>query len=563
MSYSVIERSLSRLMLSVVGVLLFFLLPVAAHAFRVDEAAQEWLYAVQRGDNLYALAERFLQSSGDWAKLQRLNRVANPYQLPVGSTLRIPLPWLRKELTSAQVSHVRGSVQVVRGSTPGVPLVAGEKVYMGDALSTGPESSVTVQMLDGSQLLVLPDSQLSFQTLLLVGKGKTPHTQVMLLKGGVETQVQPRNEPLRRYEIKTPTATLGARGTAYRVRLLEGSAEESSAVEVTEGQVAATATKETLVQAGYGLVLNPGASETAPTRLLDAPVMQNDALRLDRLPLRVEWPGVAGAVGYRAQVFSEAAPSRAALLLDTLFANNTARWSELPDGTYQLRVRAVDAQGLEGRDATQVLVIKARPEPPVLRSPRPQSKAYGDPTTLQWAQVSGVVGYRLQVFNEAAGGLTDAAPLVDQVLADTPLHTLPLPPGHYQWRVASIRAGRDQGPYGDATSFEQRPVPASPSAEPPKLDGKSLTLSWRALLPGQQVELQLAPDASFDTLVVNEKTSATELTLPTPPPGRYHLRMRTLDADGFAGPFGAPQQIEVPRSWRWLLVPATLLLLAL
>jgi hypothetical protein len=563
MHYTALKRSLSHLICVAAVGLMVLLSPLAAQAFRVNEVTQEWLYPVQRGDNLYTLAERFLQSNGDWAKLQRLNRVANPYQLPTGSTLRIPLPWLRKELTSAKVNHVRGSVQRVVGSSPGAPLIAGEKVHMGDALRTGPESSVTLQMGDGSQLLVLPDSELSVQTLLLVGKEKTPHTQVMVLQGGVETQVQPRNEPLRRFEIKTPTATLGARGTAYRVRLLGNAQDASSAVEVTEGQVAATATTDTLVRSGYGLVVRPGAPITAPTRLLDAPVLPTDALRIDRLPLRIEWPGVTGAVGYRAQVFSEVTASNAELLLDGTFAGNTARWSDLPDGRYQLRVRAVDARGLEGQNANQVLVVKARPEPPLLRSPGPQSKAYGDQTTLQWAQVSGVVGYRLQVFNGAASTSKDAAPLVDQVLADTPQNTLPLSPGQYLWRVASIREGGDQGPFSDAASFEQRPVPASPSAEPPKLDGKNLTLSWRALLPGQQVELQLARDANFETLVFNDKTSASELTLPTPAPGSYHLRMRTLDADGFAGPYGAAQKIEVPRSWSWLLIPATLLLLAL
>jgi hypothetical protein len=558
-----LNRSLLRLIFSLSGGLLILLTPVAGHAFRVDEAKQEWLYPVQQGDNLYNLAQQFLQSSGDWAKLQRLNRVANPYRLTVGGTLRIPLSWIRKELTSAQVTHVRGSVQRVSGSSLVASIGAGDNIQMGDSVQTGAESSVTIQMTDGSQLLVLPGSELNFQTLLLVGKGKTPHTQVMLLKGGVETQVQPRIEPLRRYEIKTPTATLGARGTAYRVRVLSDAAPSSTAVEVTEGQVAATAAAHTLVPAGFGLVVNQNMAGTAPTRLLAAPSLQNDTLLLDRLPLRVEWPAVEGATGYRAQVFSDGTAAPTELLLDSSFSSNNARWSDLPDGRYRLRVRAVDAQGLEGRDANQALVVKARPEPPVLRSPRPQSKSYGDQAALQWAQVSGVVGYRLQVFADGATISKDTTPLVDQVLVDTPVHTLPLSPGHYQWRVASIRAGGDQGPFGDAISFEQRPVPASPVAQAPKLDGKSLTLSWRALLPGQQVEVQLARDKNFETLVVNQKTAASELTLPTPSAGNYYLRLRTLDEDGFAGPFGATQQLDVPRSWSWLLIPATLLLLAL
>jgi hypothetical protein len=39
----------------------------------------------------------------------------------------------------------------------------------------------------------------------------------------------------------------------------------------------------------------------------------------------------------------------------------------------------------------------------------------------------------------------------------------------------------------------------------------------------------------------------------------YHLRVRTIDADGFEGPYGGAQQVEVPRRFNWwlllLLVP--------
>lgn len=561
MCHNMISRSQQRLALALYSALFIgaVLLAWPAQAFRVDETTQEWLYPVQRGDNLYNLAKQFLQSQSDWAKLQRLNRVTNPYQLTVGSTLRIPLPLMRKELTSAKVSQVRGTVQRVRDAQPGTPLQAGETIAMGDSLQTGAASSATVHMADGSELLVLPESQLSFQTLLLYGKGKTPHTQVMLIKGAVETQVQPRAEPLRRYEIKTPTATLGARGTAYRVRVLATPTTDSTAVEVLEGRVAAIQKSETLVTAGFGLVLRPDGTSAAPSRLLAAPMLEKDPATVDRLPLRIQWPVVVGAAGYRAQVFTESGAQEPGLVLEGTFADNTARWADLPDGRYQLRVRAVDGQGLEGQSASQVMVVKARPEPPVLLTPQPQSKAYGEETSLSWAQVSGVTGYRLQVF----AGSNESSPLIDQVLPHTPTRTLALQPGPYRWRVASIRADGDQGPFGDLGSFEQRAIPASPTTEPPKLNSQALTLSWRALLPGQQVELQLARDATFQTLVVSEKAVGTELTLPLPPPGTYHLRLRTVDADGFAGPFSAAQQIEVPRSWEWLLIPAALLLLAL
>jgi hypothetical protein len=36
----------------------------------------------------------------------------------------------------------------------------------------------------------------------------------------------------------------------------------------------------------------------------------------------------------------------------------------------------------------------------------------------------------------------------------------------------------------------------------------------------------------------------------------YHLRVRTIDANGFEGPYGGAQQVEVPRrfNWWWLLL---------
>jgi hypothetical protein len=44
--------------------------------------------------------------------------------------------------------------------------------------------------------------------------------------------------------------------------------------------------------------------------------------------------------------------------------------------------------------------------------------------------------------------------------------------------------------------------------------------------------------------------------------GTYYFRYRSIEPDGFVGPYSSPLVIEVPRDWRflWLLAP---LLLAL
>jgi hypothetical protein len=52
------------------------------------------------------------------------------------------------------------------------------------------------------------------------------------------------------------------------------------------------------------------------------------------------------------------------------------------------------------------------------------------------------------------------------------------------------------------------------------------------------------------------------VSVPRPPDGVYYLRVRALDADAVAGPYGPVQQIDVAtpppaprRHWWWWLVP--------
>jgi hypothetical protein len=60
---------------------------------------------------------------------------------------------------------------------------------------------------------------------------------------------------------------------------------------------------------------------------------------------------------------------------------------------------------------------------------------------------------------------------------------------------------------------------------------------------------------------VNRTLAESEVTVPRPEPGVYFLRVRALDADGVAGPYGPVQQIDVPtlpsprRHWWWWIVP--------
>jgi len=519
-------------------------------------ASGDWNYRVAPGDTLIGLQQRFLQPPANWRGLQKLNRVANPRRLMPGSSLRMPVVWLRQDATVAEVVHVQGQVGLQRGQAPASTVAIGDKLLTGDALQAPADGSLTLRFADGSRLLVRPQTRLMLERLMVYGQSEVHDTRLQLQQGSLDSQVLPRAGGLRSYQIKTPTVTLGVRGTDFRAQ----ADAQGASLEVLEGKVAASdgslkAAGERLVEAGYGLRAQAGQAPGMPTKLLPAPSLQGVAALLERVPLRFSWPALDGAVAYRAQVIDD----QGGLPLDGRFDTPAARWADLPDGKHRLRVRGIAANGLEGLDAVQAFRLKARPEPPFISQPTPGAKVYGDSATLAWTRSTAAAHYHLQLSDS-----TDfSRPRLDLADVTGSEHRLALPPGSYHWRVASIRADGDHGPFSDVQHFTQKPIPPSPALEPPQISGDGLLFRWQAQEPGTRFEFQLAADTDFKQVLQQQSSAEHQITLAKPPAGDYFLRVRSIDADGFVGPFGGTQQIAIPRSPWWLAAPLLLLLLAL
>ena len=508
-----------------------------------------WDYRIQPGDTLIGLAETYLDARHGWRDLQRLNRVADPLRLPPGGRLRLPIAWLQRESSVARVVFVQGQAQLLRDGQPAQALAVGALLRSGDRLRTGTQSSLSLRFVDGSRLLLEPDSELGVEQLLVYGRSAIPAMQLRLQQGGAANQVQPDAAQPPRYELRTPLLNLGVRGTEFRVQ----ATPEATRVQVLEGRVAAgDAARATALQAGQGALARAGAALTLQA-LLPPPDLAGLPARLERLPLQFDWPALPGAVAYRAQVFAEGRFD--ALLLDGRFERPQAGWPDLPDGRYSLRLRGIDALGLEGRAAEAQLTVKARPEPPFVRAPAPAARLYGERVELAWTRAQDALRYRLQL----AATADFAAPLLDRADLDANTQDLPLPPGRYHWRVASIAAGENQGPFGPAQAFELHAEPPSPALQPPEL-GDALLLRWQAGPPGTRYQLQGSPDPQFQRELQTLELGEAQASLPRPPPGRYYLRLRAIDALGHAGPYGGTQQVDVPHPrWLWLLTLLPLL----
>lgn len=80
-----------------------------------------------------------------------------------------------------------------------------------------------------------------------------------------------------------------------------------------------------------------------------------------------------------------------------------------------------------------------------------------------------------------------------------------------------------------------------------------------ALLPALGVFLavhrdpiELARDAAVEGIVMSEQVSEPQIEVPRYPPGDYYLGVRTIDVNGYAGPYGRAQHVNMPpplRAW--------------
>lgn len=522
-------------------------LPAAAQA---GAAADDHEHRIEPGDTLIGLHTRLMRPQADWRVVQRLNRIADPRRLRPGSSLRIPQALLRDEPVSAEVLHSHGEVFIDRPGAPRAPLAAAAALRDGDVITTGAQSSASVRFADGSRALLGPGSRLRVERHARRGGGSVD-TQLRLDQGALETRVQPAR-PAPRFELRTPVANLGVRGTDFRARL-DG---ERLLAEVLQGRVAVAGTP---LDAGYGTVATPG-KVAAPRPLPAAPDLSALPARLERLPLQFGFAPAAGAARYRAQVFDATGEER--LLLDGLFDTPRAAWPDSPpDGRYELRVRAADADGVEGRAATLPFTLKARPEPPFQLQPRAGERLLVADVVFAWSSHPEAVNYRLQVAAQA----DFTAPLLDRSDLTGTRFSATLPLGSWYWRLATVRAGGDTGPWGDAAGFERAdppPPPPAPPVEAPKASDAGVVMRWAAApLDGVRYQVQVARDAGFTQLVLDETTPFTERLLSKPEPGVYHLRVRSVAPDGRAGAYGAVQEVEIPGSrwWLWLL-PLLLLL---
>lgn len=528
-----------------------------ALAAPVAAGAQDLNHTVVAGDSLYTLAQRYLDDPRQWRRLQTLNRVADPLRLRPGSVLVIPGAMLRPQPASAEVLHVAGPVSTRdEGATPGTSATpaVGQRLAEGTRVTVGDGGYLSLRLADGSIVRLPSGSAARLRELRHAPASGASEASVELERGRVDSTVAPLATPRSRFEVRTPLAVGGVRGTRFGVAV----ADDGDFIgDVTEGAVqvqraaattAPAAAAAALVRAGEGTRVAPGVDAPRVTLLLGAPDLSGlpavvEDISFVTLPL----PAAAGARAWQVRVTPPGEPEQ--VLRNATFAQPSARWPGLPDGRYQVAVRLLDERGIPGREAVREFEVNARPEAPLLREPREGSRLHGATLDLLCTEGLDVTGYRLQVARDRA--FTD---LVAQT-ADLPRcsHSLATPaPGAYFWRVAAVarddQGRRDQGPFSPPAAFSivaLPPVPAAPSVQSGRGDGFAIEWAESAGGPWRH-QMQIARDAGFTDRVRDLVLDAPRHAGAAPEPGTYFLRVRQIDpASGLEGAWTAPQRFEI------------------
>lgn len=383
-------------------------------------------YRLKRGDTLYQLAQDYLRGRGAAERVRRLNRIRNPNRMAVGSTVRIPRDLLKYNLVEMRIQSFTGPVSITKDGqsiTPALGMIVPE----GATLSTGPRGFVTLTGYGNSRVSLPTNSKarLIGAKRYLINGLVDFDLQIMKGRGAVTA---PKLKSGERYRVGTPVAVTAVRGTEYRVSHDEES--ERSAAEVLEGEVnVSSGGAEFATTAGLGITASDAGLGEAE-KLLEAPELIGGGKIQTGEKVAFEIDPLTNAVSYRTQLALDAGFLE--VIEEAVTSENDVAFPMLDDGRYFIRARGIAESGLEGKSKAYSFRRKR-----LGSSASVESGGLDDAFKFGWrldGEGQSYAGFQLWLKNSPDNLL------VDEVgLEDTAIFITDIPPGDYQWRIATFQ----------------------------------------------------------------------------------------------------------------------------
>ena len=441
------------------------------------------VYIVSPGDTLWSIANENLKSPDDWKKLMKFNNMTDQSQLKVDQALRIPselmmdfsappastssasavglppaavVPAQGKKAVSRIAASAREGAKAVEDvsaiSTSSITVaatyghvvrVSGKnqtKPKVNDVLAdktrirTGDKSSVNIVLTNGSVVVLLSDTEVVLTQPLT------------LLKGEIEYKVDASKELAL---VSTEAGSVSAQTGHFRVATSK--AGKQMRVEVGQGAVVvANENKHRSISAGLSIQLTAGKAMNEPRQGLMRPNIANLSKSSVNGEANLKWAAINAAKGYRAQLVYAA--DAYLVLFDEHLKQPELNWHNISPGRYNIRLRSVDENGLEGLSAELPFIVHGALNPPSSNSPVDGATLPTNTPWIAWSRIAEANSYILQVARDAEFK-TELQEFTYQI-NNYYKYSDALPAGDYYWRVLSVSPQRVKSAFCDVRMFK-------------------------------------------------------------------------------------------------------------
>jgi serine/threonine protein kinase len=266
----------------------------------------------------------------------------------------------------------------------------------------------------------------------------------------------------------------------------------------------------------------------------------------------LEWTATEDTASYHLELSLDDLFTTLYLDVPDLPSGPGAAWkpaSRLPDGGIFWRVLSQDPAGNRSpySKVCRLLIDTIPPKTPTLQAVRPR-RAKNPRPTLNWSDEAEAVSYSLEVASDPS--FKQLLPIQQDHHTNRFLPTRDFPEGELFWRVASRDEAENESIWSTVNQFEiditppDKPKPREMSPNPTR--ERRPQLIWGKVLDAQTYRVQVAREASFNQIILDE--TATDNTLKPPrlfPEGDIFWRVQSFDAVGNPSEYSAVSWFEI------------------
>ncbi|MCE5312193.1 MAG: FecR domain-containing protein [Nitrospiraceae bacterium] len=495
-------------------------------------------------DTLIGISNKLLEKPSQWRQIARVNKLKEPYTIFPGDTILVPARMLKPSPYPSTVTFVSGDAsRQLKGQSAWMKVLLNDQIAEGVVIKTsGIGSAVELTYADGTVINITPDSSVR-----IAASGKRGETitdrRFIVETGRVISRIKKALGAESRFEIHTPSAVAGVKGTEFRTSV---DLDKTTRSEVLDGVVELNAmNKNTLVSKGEGALVKKGEPPAAAVKLLPAPEPASRNAVYKSLPLELRFKQIEGASSYRVKLAKDRdfryPVSDALIKPNELFSVTT-----LEDGVYYMCSSSIDPQGLEGAEsAAYEIKLRVNPVPPFTQLPAEgaEIRSRAGIVDFSWLKVNDAIAYHLQIAEDRAFG---------KIVHDksgikaTEYRISPLDYKKYYFRICSIADDGYEAAWSDTLTFTVVPPPPAPPVDKPAVSDSEIQIRWQKVQRAVQYHFQMSKDNGFANVIVDKKVDSPAISIIKPKdPGTYYVRTSSVDHKGYEGDFSQPQSFEI------------------